>query len=44
MGWGLSGLCPAPALVAILSGIGHFVVFALAMLAGMILQRQFMSR
>lgn len=44
MGWGISGLCPAPALVAILSGVGHFVVFALAMLAGMVIQRQFMSR
>lgn len=40
VGWGVSGLCPAPALVAILSGVGQFVVFALAMLAGMILYRQ----
>lgn len=44
VGWGLSGLCPAPALVAILSGVGHFAVFALAMLAGMVLYRQFMAR
>ncbi len=44
VGWGLSGLCPAPALVVVLSGVGHFVVFVLAMLAGMVLQRQFLAR
>ncbi len=44
IGWGLSGLCPAPALVAILTGIGQFVVFALAMFAGMVIYRQFIAR
>lgn len=44
VGWGVSGLCPAPALVAILTGIGQFVVFALAMLAGMVIYRQFIAR
>lgn len=44
VGWGLSGLCPAPALVAILSGMGQFLVFALAMLAGAVIYRQFFAR
>jgi uncharacterized membrane protein YedE/YeeE len=39
MGWGLSGLCPAPALVAILTGQLGFVVFLAAMLAGMLIHR-----
>ncbi|NKI16838.1 YeeE/YedE family protein [Spongiibacter sp. KMU-166] len=41
VGWGISGLCPAPALVAMLTGIGQFVIFALAMLTGMVLYKQF---
>lgn len=44
VGWGLSGLCPAPALVALLAGNGLFVVFALSMLVGMIVYRQFFER
>ncbi len=41
IGWGVSGLCPAPALVALWTGIGGFFVFALSMFAGMFLYRQF---
>lgn len=39
LGWGLSGLCPAPALVNIASGFGDVLVFVAAMLAGMLLHR-----
>jgi uncharacterized protein len=39
MGWGLSGLCPAPALVAILTGIPSFFIFLAAMFAGMFVFR-----
>lgn len=36
-GWGLSGLCPAPALVVLLSGGAMFLLFAAAMAAGMLM-------
>ncbi|RNL58724.1 DUF6691 family protein [Zhongshania marina] len=39
IGWALSGLCPAPALVAILSGVPSFFIFLMAMFAGMFLHR-----
>ncbi|MBQ0761068.1 MAG: YeeE/YedE family protein [Gammaproteobacteria bacterium] len=39
IGWGLSGLCPAPALVAILTGASSFIIFLLAMFSGMLLHR-----
>jgi uncharacterized membrane protein YedE/YeeE len=39
-GWGLSGLCPAPALVALLTGESSFLIFALAMFSGMLLHKQ----
>ncbi|HEX5686855.1 MAG TPA: DUF6691 family protein [Ideonella sp.] len=35
IGWGLVGLCPGPALVALGTGQAQALVFALAMLAGM---------
>ena len=35
VGWGLAGLCPGPALVALGAGYGKAAVFVLAMLAGM---------
>ena len=35
IGWGLSGLCPAPALVALWTGSSDFFLFIIAMLAGM---------
>jgi len=37
VGWGLSGYCPGPALVALGSGARAAFVFALAMAAGMVL-------
>lgn len=36
IGWGLGGLCPGPALVATATGAVPFLVFAAAMLAGML--------
>lgn len=35
IGWGLAGLCPGPALVALGMGVPQAYVFVLAMLAGM---------
>ncbi|HYC38225.1 MAG TPA: DUF6691 family protein [Usitatibacter sp.] len=37
IGWGLVGLCPGPALVALASGAWEAIVFMAAMLAGMAL-------
>lgn len=34
VGWGLSGLCPGPALVALVTGAPGFLVFIIAMAAG----------
>jgi len=36
-GWGLAGLCPGPALVALGSGWGEAAIFVAAMLGGMAL-------
>lgn len=36
IGWGLAGLCPGPALVALGAGLPKAMVFVAAMLAGMI--------
>lgn len=35
IGWGIAGLCPGPALVALASGSGDAWLFAASMLAGM---------
>lgn len=37
IGWGLAGLCPGPALVALGSGWGEAAIFGAAMLGGMAL-------
>lgn len=39
VGWGLSGYCPGPALVSLVSGATGAVVFVAAMVAGMGAQR-----
>ncbi|MGQ0732483.1 MAG: DUF6691 family protein [Acidobacteriota bacterium] len=39
VGWGLSGLCPGPSLVALASFSAQPVVFVVAMIAGMALHR-----
>lgn len=39
LGWGLSGLCPAPALVNITTGFSDVLLFVAAMLAGMLLHK-----
>ncbi len=36
IGWGIAGICPGPALVLVGAGIGKGIIFALAMLAGML--------
>ena len=38
VGWGLSGLCPGPAVVSLTSGQVGAVVFVAAMIAGMLLE------
>ena len=44
VGWGLSGLCPAPALSATGAGAREALVFSLAMVAGMLAFRALVSR
>jgi len=44
IGWGLAGFCPGPALVGVGIGSGDAVVFTVAMLAGMYLQRKLAAR
>ncbi len=39
IGWGLSGLCPAPALVNITTGLSEVLVFLAAMLVGMLIHK-----
>jgi uncharacterized membrane protein YedE/YeeE len=39
IGWGLAGLCPGPAVVAVATGAVPFLVFAAAMLIGMLAHR-----
>lgn len=39
LGWGLSGLCPAPALVNIATGFADVLAFVAAMIVGMLLHR-----
>lgn len=39
IGWGLVGLCPGPALVAVTGGHPGVVTFAVAMVVGMLAQR-----
>jgi uncharacterized membrane protein YedE/YeeE len=44
LGWGLVGLCPGPALAALVTGLWPALVFVAAMLAGMILFRLTLDR
>lgn len=39
LGWGISGLCPGPALAALVTGIPDILIFFVAMLGGMLLYR-----
>lgn len=39
IGWGIAGFCPGPALASSAAGMPAAIVFALAMVAGMILHR-----
>jgi uncharacterized protein len=39
IGWGLSGICPGPAIVGLTSGLPGLYVFAAAMFAGFVLFR-----
>lgn len=39
IGWGLAGLCPGPALTTLASGEPRALLFVVAMLVGMVLQR-----
>lgn len=40
VGWGLSGLCPGPALTALTTGAGTIVLFVVAMAGGIALARK----
>ena len=44
VGWGLSGFCPGPALVAVGAGVTSALWFVPAMLAGVALQRLLVPR
>jgi hypothetical protein len=44
LGWGLAGICPGPALVALAAGWGDAAIFVAAMLAGMALHDHFADR
>ena len=44
VGWGISGFCPGPALVALGSGMGSAGIFVAAMLIGMVLHDKFLGR
>ena len=44
VGWGLSGYCPGPALVAVVSGAPATALFVTAMLCGIGLGRVFLAR
>ncbi|ANI30033.1 membrane protein [Yersinia entomophaga] len=37
VGWGLAGICPGPALVLVGAGVGKGMIFALAMVVGMMI-------
>ena len=43
IGWGIGGLCPGPALVALGSGMGEAALFVAAMLAGMVVHDRFLA-
>ncbi|MDT8424580.1 MAG: DUF6691 family protein [Methyloprofundus sp.] len=44
IGWGLSGLCPGPALVGIGMGIGKIAVFVLSMFTGFLIYHLLSNR
>lgn len=41
LGWGLSGICPGPAIVNITGGLNGILMFVLSMLVGMIVATRF---
>lgn len=44
VGWGMSGICPGPAMTALVSGRFDIAAFVVAMLIGMVLQDHLFSR
>ncbi|MCJ2035147.1 YeeE/YedE family protein [Methylobacterium sp. J-068] len=44
IGWGLSGLCPGPAVAALSTGALPVAVFVAAMLVGMVAHHRFVAR
>lgn len=39
VGWGLSGLCPGPAIASLAVNFGNVIIFVIAMITGMVLFR-----
>ena len=44
VGWGLTGLCPGPGVVSLVSGTAYVIVYVVAMLAGMVVAQHFFSK
>ena len=44
VGWGIAGYCPGPALVSVTSGSTSAILFVVAMVGGMVLQRALVPR
>lgn len=44
LGWGLSGLCPGPAVAALSTGAPPVAAFVAAMLVGMAVHQRFVAR
>ena len=44
LGWGISGVCPGPAVASMVFGRAESIIFVVAMAAGMVATLQFLNR